>query len=288
MHAQTGRHPTAYGQVRESRWQACLTGEEEDGGWWRGQRQREWQGEAEGKGQAATHEGGETLAVGRRQLEGTIKSPDTSVHIIAEHWDRRKAGRVEGAGWWGPRHYRTDRQVLKGVWGIEGDRPGADTRPSRDWAAAGWRCSSLPVGSLFDYSFNSCLCGPSSRSVLWWWCRWDSSSGKKPLSSSERTPLLVCFFNFTFIGDVILVQNPRVCPEMIWELGDDCGVEYFQIKPASSIQKRASQGVRWVLYNNTIIEDDSRFISLPPRFYIYESLIIVIIKFSQINETRHF
>lgn len=81
----------------------------------------------------------ETVVVGRRQLEGTINSPDTSVHITAEHWDRRKAGRVLGAGWRGPRRYRMDRQVLKGIWGIEADRPGADARQARDSGAGGWR-----------------------------------------------------------------------------------------------------------------------------------------------------
>lgn len=43
----------------------------------------------------------ERVVVGRQQLEGTINSPDTSFHITAEHWDRRRAGthvRVEEEG----------------------------------------------------------------------------------------------------------------------------------------------------------------------------------------------
>lgn len=76
---QTGRQQTAYGQVRESQWQSCLTGwVGGDGGWWR-QRQYEWQGEAEGKGEAVTHEGRgscgwQTAAGGDDQLTWHIGS----------------------------------------------------------------------------------------------------------------------------------------------------------------------------------------------------------------------
>lgn len=69
----------------------------------------------------------ETLVVGRRQLEGTINSPDTSLQITAEQRDRRTAGRVEGA----------DRRVLKGNGGMEGDRPGAGVRQGRDFGVGG-------------------------------------------------------------------------------------------------------------------------------------------------------
>lgn len=81
-----GQHHTAYGQMRESWWQACLTG----GGWWRRQRQQEWQGEAEGKEEAVTHEvrdgcGWQTAAGGDDQL---------TWHIGSYH--RRALGQTEG------------------------------------------------------------------------------------------------------------------------------------------------------------------------------------------------
>lgn len=58
----------------------------------------------------------ETLVVGRRQLEGTINSPDTSLQITAEQRDRRTAGRVDGGRVTGAVPLQNRQTSVEGQW----------------------------------------------------------------------------------------------------------------------------------------------------------------------------
>lgn len=358
MHAQTGRHQTAYGQVRESWWQACLTGEEEDGGRWRGQRWREWQGQEEGKGQAVTHERGggacgwQTAAGGDDQL---------TWHIGSYH--RRALGQTEG-GTRGRAGVRRAASLPKRQTSVEGRL--RNTRRQARWrheTETGVRrrrvkvlvpprgtCVCLSPNHFFFFFrqiFVKCWDDPdsltlgllwcreplgktptnvgqteliyraalrwlelSSSSALWWWWEWDSSSRKSPQVLWEDTRFGWCnpaaksqsvrrddWTNWIFPN----YSHPRPTPNVegyrlnlkknCWDQGWLCILElswrFNEPLPAFRNERvKVCDGTctitQWCKKTANLFHPDVYI-----YIYIYKSLIIVIIKWPQINNTQH-